>query len=81
MGEVIDNHPFIHWREFQDSRQSVGSSTVFGSLNHSENFAVNSVVLAIANGENFKTSMEELRGEIERRTRGETERLKTENYE
>lgn len=42
-------------------------------MQEERNFAVNSVVLAIANSEDLKTSMEEFKSEIER--------LKTENYE
>lgn len=42
-------------------------------MQEERNFAVNSVVMAIANGEDLKTSMEGLRGEVER--------LRAENYE
>lgn len=42
-------------------------------MQEERNFAVNSVALAIANNEDLKTSMEELRGVVER--------LKIENYE
>lgn len=63
----------LHGQLEKLTRDLETSKIALKHMQEERNFAVNSVVLAIANSEDLKTSMEELRGEIER--------LKTENYE